>query len=117
MADQDDVWPEGNLARAIAHLDTVPAGTSALYFSRVIRWQEEGNHREPGHGMPRDASFPNELIGNVARGNMIVPNDAAAAVFAAVSTRTGSVSSHAEVAGELATCRIGFVALICAGPN
>jgi glycosyltransferase involved in cell wall biosynthesis len=94
LCDQDDVWLESKLARAVQYLDAVPGEMPALYCSRVILWHPEQDTRTAGRGLPRAASFRNALIENVAQGNTIVLNNAAAALAARAARRTGPIFAH-----------------------
>jgi glycosyltransferase involved in cell wall biosynthesis len=94
ICDQDDVWLEAKLARAVTHLAAVPGDVPALYCSRVIHWAPDAGRRITGRGTPRPAAFRNALIENIAQGNTIVLNNAAAALAAGAARRTGPVFAH-----------------------
>jgi len=94
LSDQDDVWLEAKLARAVAHLGGVHDGVPALYCSRVIHWAPDAGLRKTGRGAPRRPAFRNALIENIAQGNTIVLNTAAAALAAGAARRTGPVFAH-----------------------
>lgn len=90
LADQDDIWMPGKLARALHCLkgrDKVPA----LYCGRRWYWQPGQSRCRASPPAPRGGEFRNALIENIAAGNTIVLNPAAArlARLAAMRVRTG----------------------------
>ncbi|MEL6690814.1 MAG: glycosyltransferase [Pseudomonadota bacterium] len=90
FADQDDVWQEDKLSRALSALSH--AQGPALYAARVTFWDGSETRNEPA--WPRAPSFQNALIENVARGNTIVMNPEAAALMREVAGRVGRVFAH-----------------------
>ena len=77
LSDQDDIWEPEHLARAMLSLAAVSADVPALYASRT-RLINEVSHPigwSPHH--PRQPSFQNALIQNIASGNTMVFNRAA----------------------------------------
>ncbi|MCH2076126.1 MAG: glycosyltransferase [Rhodobacteraceae bacterium] len=90
FADQDDIWREDKLARAVATLKGVEG--PALYTGRVTYW--EGDTKRPEPPWPRQPSFENALIENVARGNTIVMNPQAAALMRDAAASVGRVFAH-----------------------
>lgn len=76
-ADQDDIWEADKLSRAIAWLESVPAGIPALYCSRTRLVDGEG--REIGFSplYSRPPSFANALVQCIGGGNTMVFNEAA----------------------------------------
>lgn len=89
FSDQDDVWLPQKLARAIRRLEVVGQERPALYHSR--HWVTDaglGNQRiSPRRQRP--ASFGNALVQNVAGGNTIVLNAAAAKLVKAAALGAG----------------------------
>lgn len=76
LADQDDVWVEQKLARAVAALDAL-SSEPALYCARVQVVDEQLTPLYP-HELPRRGpSFANALVQNIALGCTIVFNPAA----------------------------------------
>ena len=75
--DQDDIWCNDKLERAVAFFASVPSETPALYCSRTLYVDQ--NNRPLGLSLPysRPAIFANALVQNIASGNTMVLNDAA----------------------------------------
>lgn len=101
FADQDDLWLPEKLARAMATLDALPAGTPALYCARVWPWDGSARQRDtprlrpaPMPPLRRPPGFRNALIENVAVGNTIVLNAAAAALVREIAAAVPSVFAH-----------------------
>lgn len=78
LSDQDDVWLPDRLARGIAALTPLPRDTPALYCSRTwVTDSDLGNRRlSPDYAKP--PGFANALLQNIAGGNTILLNRAAA---------------------------------------
>lgn len=79
FADQDDVWFDGKLARALDALNAVPPGVPTLYCARSFYW-DGAARRRPSPRYRRAPAFRNALIENIAQGNTIVLNPAGAAL-------------------------------------
>ena len=93
FADQDDVWQPDKLARAVTALVALPAGTPALYCARVQPW--DGVRALPAMPpLPRPPGFANALIENVATGNTVVLNAAAAALARELAPRVPAPFAH-----------------------
>lgn len=90
LADQDDIWLPGKLARAQACLNDA---RPVLYCSRRWVWGGAGGHERPSraYGSP---GFANALIENVAPGNTIVLNGAAARLARRAARRVEGVYAH-----------------------
>ena len=91
LCDQDDVWLSGKLAAAVTMLAAAPDDVPALYCCRRVIWDGAEDKRRLSLLYARPPSFANALIENIAAGNTIVLNAAAAAL----------VRSKAGVAGAL----------------
>jgi glycosyltransferase involved in cell wall biosynthesis len=76
-ADQDDVWEEDKLARALSWLGTVPANLPALYCSRTRLVDEYGRDIGLSPLFSKAPSFANALMQNIGGGNTMVFNRAA----------------------------------------
>lgn len=77
FADQDDIWSRDKLGRAVAAL----AGSGerpALYCGRRWLWYPKADRRIKSSQPNRDFGFRNALIENVAAGNTVLLNPAAA---------------------------------------
>ncbi len=93
FADQDDIWLPGKLARALVMLE--PAGDVAtLYCGRRTLWYPEPDRRVATPRLVRPFTFRNALVENVAPGNTIMLNAAAARLACEAALRTESVFAH-----------------------
>ncbi len=93
LADQDDVWFPDKLARALARLAVVPPQIPALYCSARLDWWSATGRRRPSRRLPHPPAFANALIENVAAGNTIVLNPAAAEL----ARQTAELAAAADV--------------------
>lgn len=94
LSDQDDVWFPDKLARALAHLDALPAQHPALYCSRRVNWRPETNRRRVSRSYPQPPGFANALVENIAAGNTIVMNAAAVDLARATLSAAQQVPFH-----------------------
>lgn len=94
LADQDDIWLPEKLARARAALAQCGPDRPALYCARRYIWHPEDDSRVATPVPRRAPSFRNALIENIAPGNTIVLNAAAARLARAAAMRTGDVFAH-----------------------
>ena len=78
LADQDDVWLPDRLSRDIAALSELPAETPALYCSATLHCDADLQNPRPSRAVPRSPGFRNALLQNIAAGNTILLNRAAA---------------------------------------
>ena len=76
-ADQDDLWDPDKLARAIAWLESRPAGKPALYCARTRLIDEAGDALGHSPLFGRPLTFANALVQSVAGANTMVFNRAA----------------------------------------
>lgn len=76
-ADQDDVWEDDKLERAVAWLQTVPPDVPALYGSRTLLVDARNQHLGYSPLFLKPTSFRNALVQSVAGGNTMVFNRAA----------------------------------------
>lgn len=78
FSDQDDVWLPEKLARAVAALEPLDPTRPALYCSRT--WVTDADLGNPvlSRNYTRPLGFRNALLQNIAAGNTIVLNRAAA---------------------------------------
>lgn len=79
LADQDDVWLPGKLARALARLGRLPAGP-ALYAARTRIVDEDLRPLGLSPLRRRPPGFRNALVQSLAGGNTMVLNGAARAL-------------------------------------
>ena len=80
FSDQDDIWENDKLERAVKWLESVPATTPALYCSRTEIVDENACPTVPSTYSPLmtvTPSFENALVQSIAGGNTMVFNRAA----------------------------------------
>lgn len=94
LADQDDIWFPDKLARALEHLARVPPGQPGLYCSARLNWQPGPDRRIPSRPFPRPPCFANALVENIAFGNTIVLNEAAARAAQQTAAAASEVPFH-----------------------
>jgi glycosyltransferase involved in cell wall biosynthesis len=94
LADQDDIWMDWKLNAATAALSLVPSQTPALYCSQRMLWWPKTNTKLLDRPVNRPPSFQNALIENIASGNTIVLNPAAARIARAAARVCGPVFAH-----------------------
>lgn len=94
FADQDDIWLPDKLARARDALAGTDPAMPALYCARRWIWDPDNDRRHPTPPMTRTPSFRNALIENIAPGNTIVLNAAAARLAQGAARRTGAIFAH-----------------------
>lgn len=93
FADQDDVWMPDKLARGLAALSD-SGGTPTLYAARSWYWHAKSDQRQPSPKVAKPCTFRNALIENVAPGNTIMLNPAAAKLARTAARRTSDVFAH-----------------------
>ncbi|MDR5172942.1 glycosyltransferase family 2 protein [Methylobacillus flagellatus] len=76
-SDQDDIWEEDKLEKAVRWLNTVPPDTPALYCSRTRLVDINNNHIGFSPLFKKPPSFANALMQNIGGGNTMVFNNAA----------------------------------------
>lgn len=76
-ADQDDIWEEDKLERAIIWLSTVELGKPALYMSRTRYVAENGARLGLSTLFSKPPEFRNALVQSLGGGNTMVFNAAA----------------------------------------
>lgn len=80
FSDQDDIWENDKLERAIKWLETIPSTIPALYCSRTEIVDENARPTTPATYSPLmtvNPSFENALVQSIAGGNTMVFNAAA----------------------------------------
>ena len=92
-ADQDDLWEDDKLARALAWLETVPSDVPALYMSRTRLIDEDDFELGFAPLFTRHPpSFANAMVQNIGGGNTMVLNSAARALIQTASKDVKVVS-------------------------
>lgn len=87
-SDQDDIWNEDKISRALARLTEIDAGdeSSVLYCSRTHLIDETGQNIGLSPLFKRPATFANALVQNVGGGNTMVFNRNARDILKAIET-------------------------------
>lgn len=94
FADQDDVWLNDKLTRGRAALEGADPSRPTLYCARRWIWWPGTDQRWLPPLPRRGASFRNALVENIAPGNTIMLNPAAADLARRAALRTGDVFAH-----------------------
>ena len=76
-ADQDDIWEDDKLARAVHFLQTVPGSVPAVYCSRTSNVDETNTCIGHSPLFTKPPGFANALVQNIGGGNTMVFNHAA----------------------------------------
>lgn len=92
FSDQDDIWHDDKLARAVAWLETVPPETPALYGARTLYVTADNETLFPSAEFLVPPSFANALVQTMAGSNTMVMNEAARALI--VSTLPVTIIAH-----------------------
>lgn len=101
FSDQDDVWLPDRLKLGMRALED--AAGPALHASRTWVVSQDLGQRRLARGCPRPTGFAHALVQNVAAGNTILANPAAARVLVAAARRTEDVVAHDWWAYQIVT--------------
>lgn len=93
FCDQDDIWLDDKLERALERLRAVPAGIPALYCGRTRLIDDAGRPLGLSPLFRKKPSFANALVQSIAGGNTMVFNRAALDALAAAGP-DARVPSH-----------------------
>lgn len=93
FCDQDDIWFENKLSRAINHLKKIDSSMPALYCSRTRLINE--SKQELGYSplFSKPPGFKNAFVQNIGGGNTMVFNDAARQLIASYGSEV-KVCAH-----------------------
>lgn len=80
-ADQDDIWEDHKLARAVQWLQTLPAHIPALYCGRTQLVDKHNSEIALSPLFAKPPSFANALMQNIGGGNTMMFNNAARALL------------------------------------
>lgn len=94
LSDQDDVWLEDKIERAIMMLQNIPESTPALYCSRMCIWNDYLETSSLSTLFPKPPSFKNALVQNIASGNTMVFNRTALEILQAVGPTSANTACH-----------------------
>lgn len=89
FSDQDDVWLRHKISRALARFENLDPRVPAMYHSRSWVTDEALKNHRVSPLWSRPAGFANALVQNIAGGNTIVLNEAAARLAHAASREAG----------------------------
>uniref|UniRef100_UPI00334064C8 glycosyltransferase family 2 protein n=1 Tax=Castellaniella defragrans TaxID=75697 RepID=UPI00334064C8 len=87
-SDQDDIWEDDKLARALAWLNTQDADKPALYCTRTRLVDAQNKEIGLSPNFRRPPSFANALMQNITGGNTMVFNNAACRLLRSVPEDT-----------------------------
>lgn len=95
FADQDDIWLPERLERGLAALQALPGpGAPALHCARTLIFDADPAVTRLSPPRPKPPGFRNALVQNIAAGNTILLNPAAARLLRAAAQRTEAVVVH-----------------------
>lgn len=94
LSDQDDVWLEDKLERALGKLQELPKDVPAIYCSTTTICTYDLTVTGPSSCFTKPKSFANALVQNVAAGNSIVLNRAALDIVQPASLLAGKTTCH-----------------------
>lgn len=94
LSDQDDVWLEDKLERALSQLQNIPQNTLAIYGNRTLICDEDLTAISLSHLHKKQPSFQNALVQNILPGNTMVINNAALNVLKETSPLATETSCH-----------------------
>ena len=94
LSDQDDVWLPDRLQRGISTLSALPRDRPALYCSATVITDERLENHRASARFVRPPGFRNALVQNIAAGNTILLNQAAARLARTEAARGSRPPSH-----------------------
>lgn len=94
LSDQDDVWMDDKLSRAVNALVRVPPGVPALYAARTMITSSDLQPVCPSPLFSREPGFHNALVQNIGGGNTMVLNRAALDLARIAASEAGDIVSH-----------------------
>lgn len=103
-SDQDDIWEEDKLQRAVEWLRSIPRDVPALYCSRTRLVDEENRDLGLSPLFTRPPAFANALIQNIGGGNTMVFNHAARRLICEAGQNIEVVSHDSWVYMVVAGC-------------
>ncbi len=110
FSDQDDIWLPDKLSRGVAALRDLPDGQPGLYCSRTWITDETLSTRRKSMPRPRPTGFRNALVQNIASGNTILLNPAAARLVRAAADEVTQVVVHDWWLYQIVTGAGGWIA-------
>ncbi|MEZ5715602.1 MAG: glycosyltransferase [Paracoccaceae bacterium] len=94
FCDQDDVWMPQRLGQGLDALRALPADRPALYCSASLITDNDLQNPRPSPPRPKAPGFRNALVQNIASGNTILLNPAAARIVAEAAHEVSEVVVH-----------------------
>ena len=94
FCDQDDVWLSDRLTRGLEALQKSDMAQPALFCSRTWIVDDDLQNHHLSAARPRTPGFLNALVQNIAAGNTILLNPAAARLLMAAAQEVGEVVMH-----------------------
>lgn len=94
FSDQDDIWLEGKLERAINALQKLPEKTCALYCGRTHVWNDRLETSSLSVLFSKPPGFKNALVQNIAGGNTMVINQPALKMLKAACAVSVDTACH-----------------------
>jgi glycosyltransferase involved in cell wall biosynthesis len=92
LSDQDDIWLESKLEKAVSQLQNVDSNIPALYCSRTILVDVNGKQIGCSPLFTKKPSFANALVQSIAGGNTMVFNKKARDLIIKVGSNIDTVS-------------------------
>lgn len=108
LSDQDDIWQEKKLERAVGYLKNLASDIPALYCSRTTLVDSFGNEIGVSPLFCKNPSFSNALVQSIAGGNTMVFNKAAHDLIVKAGANL-EIISHDWFIYQLITGAGGFV--------
>ncbi len=94
VSDQDDIWGNNKISRAISFLQHIPNHKPALYCSRTELINSQGEKVGLSPLFKKPPSFRNAIVQNIAGGNTMVLNHAAKKLINDAIKSNPQVVSH-----------------------
>jgi glycosyltransferase involved in cell wall biosynthesis len=94
FSDQDDVWTPERLSAGLVALTDVPADRPAMAFGKTFVTDAELGNPRLSAPRPRPPGFRNALVQNIAAGNTLLLNPAAARLICAAAMEIDDLVIH-----------------------
>jgi glycosyltransferase involved in cell wall biosynthesis len=109
FSDQDDIWQDTKLSRAIKLLKNAEQKSPALYCSRTNLIDISDNIIGTSQYFRQPPSFANSLVQSIAGGNTMVFDPEARRTLAHLASKTLDIVSHDWLLYQIVTGRSGLV--------
>jgi len=94
LADQDDLWLPGKLSRALHKLRVIPVDLPALYCGATLICDKDLRPLRRSRVPRRGPAFANALVQNIAGGNTMLLNPAAAQLVGSAAREARQIVLH-----------------------